>query len=116
MPGAVAAAVLDEVGSHEQGQVAVLVPAEGAAAIRSAVAAAVPGTSNDAGPGHRVAVLTVREAKGLEFDAVIVVEPERIARSGAHGMGDLYVALTRSTQRLGVVHFGTIAGGAVPVG
>jgi DNA helicase IV len=108
LPGAVAAAVLEEVSSHEQGQVAVLVPVEGAAALRSAVAAAVPGTSNDAGPGHRVAVLTVREAKGLEFDAVIVVEPERIARSGAHGMGDLYVAMTRSTQRLGVVHSGRL--------
>jgi DNA helicase IV len=99
----VAGAVLEELAGHAQGQVAVLVP-EDADAVRSAVATAVPGTSNDAGPGHRVAVLTVREAKGLEFDAVILVEPRRILQNGAHGTGDLYVALTRATQRLGVVH------------
>jgi DNA helicase IV len=82
----VAGAVLEELAGHAQGQVAVLVP-EDADAVRSAVATAVPGTSNDAGPGHRVAVLTVREAKGLEFDAVILVEPRRILQNGAHGTG-----------------------------
>jgi DNA helicase IV len=43
-------------------------------------------------------VLTPREAKGLEFDTVLLVEPQRM--DGA----DLYVALTRATQRLGVLH------------
>ncbi|WP_369809782.1 AAA family ATPase [Parafrankia sp. EUN1f] len=51
-----------------------------------------------------VVVLTVREAKGLEFDAVIVVEPERILAESPRGAGDLYVALTRPTNQLGVVH------------
>jgi hypothetical protein len=46
-----------------------------------------------------VAVLTPRAAKGLEFDHVIVVEPGLIERPS-----DLYVALTRATQRLGVLH------------
>ncbi len=43
-------------------------------------------------------------AKGLEFDAVLVVYPERILAQGARGASDLYVALTRATQRLGVLH------------
>ncbi|MFF0817621.1 HelD family protein [Rhodococcus sp. NPDC003318] len=54
--------------------------------------------------GDSVSVLSVREAKGLEFDVVIIVEPERIVKTSPRGMNDLYVALTRATQRLGVVH------------
>jgi DNA helicase IV len=46
------------------------------------------------------AVLTVKQAKGLEFDSVIVVDPDAIAASG---LRNLYVALTRATKRLGVV-------------
>jgi DNA helicase IV len=48
--------------------------------------------------------LTVREAKGLEFDSVVVVEPAEIMAESARGLNDLYVALTRPTQRLHVVH------------
>ena len=42
--------------------------------------------------------------KGLELDAVVVVEPAEIVGSDEHGLRALYVALTRSTQRLSVVH------------
>ncbi|MDQ3732998.1 MAG: ATP-binding domain-containing protein, partial [Actinomycetota bacterium] len=42
--------------------------------------------------------------KGLEFDTVIVVQPAAIATERARGMHDLYVALSRATQRLIVVH------------
>jgi DNA helicase IV len=52
-------------------------------------------------PGR--AVLDVREAKGLEFDAVVVVEPEVIAAEGEGGARRLYVALTRTTDELRVV-------------
>jgi len=48
-------------------------------------------------------VLTVRQAKGLEFDSVIVVDPERIVAASPRGLNDLYVALTRATQRLGIL-------------
>ncbi|MEU0572541.1 ATP-binding domain-containing protein, partial [Nonomuraea sp. NPDC005983] len=51
-----------------------------------------------------VAVMGVADAKGLEFDSVIVAEPGLIAAQSPKGPGDLYVALTRATQRLGVVH------------
>ncbi|HEY7397315.1 MAG TPA: UvrD-helicase domain-containing protein [Gaiellaceae bacterium] len=50
-----------------------------------------------------VPVLTPRRAKGLEFDHVVVVEPGLIAES-EHGLRALYVALTRPTRTLVVVH------------
>jgi superfamily I DNA/RNA helicase len=54
----------------------------------------------------RVAVLTPREAKGMEFDHVVVVEPAAIVEEAARGQGlrELYVALTRPTTTLVVVH------------
>jgi DNA helicase IV len=51
-----------------------------------------------------VATVTPRAAKGLEYDAVIIVEPQRILATEPSGAADLYVALTRATQRLGVIH------------
>ena len=95
------------------GRLAVLVPASLAAEAGAAVTAAVPEAA--AGPGAAAldapaAVLTVADAKGLEFDTVIVVEPERILAESPRGTGDLYVALTRATQRLGVVYTGALPG------
>lgn len=49
-------------------------------------------------------VLTVHDVKGLEFDAVILVEPQLILAESPRGINDLYVALTRATQRLAVAH------------
>jgi DNA helicase IV len=51
-----------------------------------------------------VPVLTPRQAKGLEFDRVVVVEPAAIADDGDRGLRELYVALTRPTKTLVVVH------------
>jgi DNA helicase IV len=51
-----------------------------------------------------VPVLTPRQAKGLEFDHVVVVEPAAIAEDGEQGLRELYVALTRPTKTLVVVH------------
>jgi DNA helicase IV len=49
-------------------------------------------------------ILTPRQAKGLEFDHVVVVEPAAIADDEDRGLRELYVALTRPTQTLVVVH------------
>jgi hypothetical protein len=60
-----------------------------------------PGVVGDVDPDvldHTVAELDVERAKGLEFDSVVVVEP------AAHSAGELYVALTRTTRRLVLVH------------
>ncbi|QQM43675.1 UvrD-helicase domain-containing protein [Streptomyces liliifuscus] len=51
-----------------------------------------------------LAVLTPAEAKGLEFDHVVVVEPAAIVAGESVGLRHLYVALTRCTQSLTVVH------------
>ena len=52
-----------------------------------------------------VPVLMPREAKGLEFDHVVVVEPALIVEEGGDsGLRELYVALTRPTKTLTVVH------------
>ena len=48
--------------------------------------------------------MPVSVVKGLELDGVVVVEPARVVSDTEHGMRALYVALTRSTQRLTVVH------------
>ncbi|MDV6276603.1 RNA polymerase recycling motor ATPase HelR [Rhodococcus erythropolis] len=66
------------------------------------------GTSIVIGPADVPGAVPVSETKGLEFDAVLVVEPERIIADGPRGASELYVALTRATQRLGVVHEGPL--------
>lgn len=66
--------------------------------------AARDGTSVVIGPPGVAGAVAPSETKGLEFDAVLVVEPERILADGPRGAAELYVALTRATQRLGVVH------------
>jgi hypothetical protein len=48
----------------------------------------------------RVAALSPLESKGLEYDAVVVVEPDRIVSDTLGGVRALYVVLTRATQRL----------------
>jgi DNA helicase IV len=66
------------------------------------------GTSVVIGPPDVPGAVPPSETKGLEFDAVLVVEPERILADGPRGAAELYVALTRATQRLGVLHCGPL--------
>ncbi|MHB1534467.1 MAG: HelD family protein [Acidimicrobiales bacterium] len=54
--------------------------------------------------GGPLSLLAVEEAKGLEFDSVVVVEPARLAGESPQGLRAVYVALTRATQRLAIVH------------
>jgi DNA helicase IV len=49
-------------------------------------------------------VVPVSVVKGLELDGVIVVEPAKIVAAQMHGLRALYVALTRSTKQLSVLH------------
>jgi len=93
-----------------EGQLAVIVPAARLDELGQAVVAAVP----DAAVGEHselerpVVVLTVAQAKGLEFDTVLIGDPAGILAESPRGHNDLYVALTRATQRLGVVHSGEL--------
>jgi DNA helicase IV len=63
-----------------------------------------PGADSSLGP----VVLTPGEAKGLEFDSVVVVDPQGVLDEGVRGGNDLYVALTRATQRLVVLSPGPL--------
>jgi DNA helicase IV len=92
------------------GTTAVVVPPSRLDAVADAVAATLPGSGagRTAELTERVVVLTPAGAKGLEFDSVLVVDPVAIVAEGVRGQHDLYVALTRPTQRLGVVHPGEL--------
>ena len=52
----------------------------------------------------QVAVVPVGLVKGLEVDGAVVVEPARMLREHAQGMRALYVALTRATRRVAIIH------------
>ncbi|MHB1064945.1 MAG: HelD family protein [Georgenia sp.] len=99
-------AALDLSDGPGAGRVGVLVPTGrdlemlGALAAAADLAGAL--TSGESDPlGARVAVLDPFAAKGLEFDVVVLLEPAAVLEAGP---GDLYVAMTRPTRRLHVVH------------
>jgi DNA helicase IV len=83
------------------GRVAVIAPA----GLLPGLAAELPDASSSVTPDltRPVVLLTARAAKGLEFDTVVVVDPEGVMDASPRGTNDLYVALTRPTQRLGIV-------------
>jgi DNA helicase IV len=107
-PGSVAAAAASEaVGlAKEWGSVAVIVPN----ALHDDVVAALAAAGADLGDAeregldHAVTVVPAVTAKGLEFDAVVVVEPASLVDDAPRGLRLLYIALTRPTQHLSVVH------------
>ncbi|KAB2349620.1 HelD family protein [Actinomadura rudentiformis] len=104
LPDLVAAELAEiETGGAGEGRLAVI--ASGAA--HGAVRAALPGAEAGATPealDSPVVVLTAEESKGLEFDSVIVVDPHGVLAESPRGGQDLYVAITRATRRLTVVH------------
>ncbi|HEX6419749.1 MAG TPA: hypothetical protein VFZ77_14715 [Acidimicrobiales bacterium] len=105
-PGALAArAAAAATDLAEDGIVGVVVPPS----LRSGIAAALDGAgvawASELRPSAApVVLLTPDEAKGLEFDAVVVVEPAAIVEECEHGVRSLFVALTRCTSRLALVH------------
>ncbi len=62
----------------------------------------------DWGRGRKITVMSAREAKGLEFDHVLLIDPSAFIADGVRGRRELYVALTRATQTLTVVHSGEL--------
>ena len=61
-----------------------------------------------------VAILEATDAKGLEFDHVIVVEPSRLVTLDRAGLRLLYVTITRTTKSLTIVHTGSLPEGLTP--
>jgi DNA helicase IV len=97
-------AALDERGGG--GTVAVIVPPSLLDAVASALDdSGVPfGRVGEGALDEQVTLLAIEDAKGLEFDSVVVVEPARIVRETPQGLRALYVAFTRATQRLAITH------------
>jgi DNA helicase IV len=103
--------IAEELRETGDGKIAVLLPApeldELGPKLVEAVPEAVIGTTPE-GLLSPVVLLTVEQAKGLEFDSVLVVDPAQILTESPRGHNDLYVALTRTTKRLGIVHPGDL--------
>jgi DNA helicase IV len=101
------AATLDAVAADrrraDRGSVAVISPTALVRELHDALRSALdePVGYGAQGLGAPVSVLDPWTAKGLEFDSVVVVDPDEVARDA--GAGSLYVALTRPTRRLVVV-------------
>ena len=110
LAGAVARAAAELSAQSGEGKLAVIVPAARIEELAAAVTAALPGTAvgDDPDLTSPAVVLTVPQAKGLEFDAVLIADPAQIIDGSPRGLNDLYVALTRATQRVGVIHTGAI--------
>ncbi|MFC7345073.1 HelD family protein [Saccharopolyspora griseoalba] len=103
--------VEDELGAVADGRLAVLMPGELLAEIGQELSAALPSAAIGNGPEDLespIVLLSVDSAKGLEFDSVVLVDPGGIVEGSDRGLNDLYVALTRATQRLGVIHHGDL--------
>jgi DNA helicase IV len=118
LPSGLASAVRRELAAVGDGRVAVIAPPGRIPSLAPVVgvdpAASAGGRGSPRRPRDRapvagtdleapVVLITVRQAKGLEFDSVIVVDPDGIAAGSSRGASDLYVALTRPTQRLTVL-------------
>lgn len=86
------------------GRVAVIAPQR----LHDDICAGLEREHGDVGRGatavdHKVAVITAAESKGLEFDAVVLLEPAELFETGDRGSSDVFVALTRATSSLHIV-------------
>lgn len=109
--GSAARAAVEELLGQVDGTIGLIVPLSleesgGQASLFGGSAAAWDAAERDrlgAGLPERVQVLDVLEAKGLEFDAAVIVAPETVAAQSPRGLRVLYVAVSRATQRLTVL-------------
>jgi DNA helicase IV len=90
----------------DPGSLAVIVPATAADEVSAALRSAgiEHGRATRQGLRQPVTIVPVGMVKGLEVDASVVVEPAAIVDEEAQGLRALYVALTRATKRLAIVH------------
>ncbi|MBO2462326.1 HelD family protein [Actinomadura violacea] len=95
------------IGGGAEGRLAVITSAARHAAVLGVLPDAAVGATPEALDSPAV-VLTAEEAKGLEFDSVVVVDPAGVLAESPKGGQDLYVALTRPTRRLTIVHDGDL--------
>ncbi len=102
----VASVAIEERDTVDPGSVAVIAPDTLVEDVAAALerAGVEFGRAARNGLESRVTLVPVSLVKGLELDAAVVVEPAAIVDEAAQGLRALYVALTRATKRLSVVH------------
>lgn len=101
--GAAAASEATRLAEAVQGSVGIVAPHEHMDAVRDALGSYDDATHAALGAG--INLLDLHVAKGLEFDAIVVVEPAAILRERPDGgVGGLYTALTRATRAMSIVH------------
>jgi DNA helicase IV len=102
LPAQVVAAAQDKAGD---GLVGIVAPAEMQAVIGSALDDVGVAWTADLRPdAEPLVLLTAEQAKGIEFDSVVAVEPAAIMEASDQGVRALFVGLTRCTHRLTLVH------------
>ncbi|HEX9995054.1 MAG TPA: UvrD-helicase domain-containing protein [Acidimicrobiales bacterium] len=110
LPEALAALVDQERDAVGAGTLAVICAASQADELSAALSTAgvAHARAGRAALDAPVTIVPVHLVKGLELDATVVVEPSRIVDEEAQGLRALYVALTRATKRLAVLHTGAL--------
>jgi DNA helicase IV len=105
-----AAAVKRELEAVGSGNLAIIAPTSWIGRVEEALRdGGVPfGQAHRGNLDHQVTVAPVTLVKGLELDACIVVEPGAILTEEFRGPQTLYVALTRATRRLSLLHVGPL--------
>ncbi|WP_441248386.1 HelD family protein [Kitasatospora sp. McL0602] len=108
--GALLAAVEQELAALDGRRMAVVHAPDCSADLLAGLAGmpGVTGVDDPSALDSPAVFLTAAQAKGLEFDVVLVVEPTEILAAHSRGVNDLYVALTRATKSLGVIHSGDL--------
>lgn len=104
-----------EVELAEGGMVAIIAPQQLLRETRT-VAAELFGARVGTGSGaldQDIVVTSTSDAKGLEYDIVIILEPAAIVEESGGSVGSLYVAMTRPTQRLRILAEQEIPAGIV---
>jgi DNA helicase IV len=96
------------------GTIAVIAPTELHGILADALAEFGAATDAAEALDAAVAVLDATAAKGLEFDHVVVVEPNRLVTPDRPGLRLLYVTITRTTKTLAVVHAESLPEGLRP--
>ena len=97
--------------AQDVGSVGVVAPATQMAQVRAALEPVKFADATREALSAAINLLDLHIIKGLEFDAVVVVDPEAIlAQRPDGGVGALYTALTRSTRALAIVHIDELPG------
>jgi DNA helicase IV len=91
---------LGELAGSLEGTVGVVVPAARLGEVTRWVSSWPEYASEFGSPDSRLVVLTGLDTKGLEFDGIVVVQPQEIEDESTTGRATLYVVYTRATQRM----------------